>query len=725
MDRKMNSAELTVLVVDDNPGDARLVAVMLSQTSERCFRLLTVARLAEALSALETEQIDVIVLDLQLPDSDGLETLTKVSAAAPDIPIVVLSGAEDDRFAAQSLQMGAEDFVGKNYVTGPLLTRSLLNAIERKRLERRLVQLAHYDFLTGLANRTRFHERLRSAMAWARRHKRMLALMFMDLNNFKAVNDTYGHQAGDALLQGVAKRLSGSMREIDCVARLGGDEFTVLMVDVDSVHEVECIAQRIVGEIVPPFVIGGQTLHAHTSIGISMYPADGELVEELTAKADAAMYQAKARGRDGSTYGFYAPADQASGSWRARGHDDLRRALEEREFVMHYQPRIDLKTGRISGAEALLRWQHPERGLVPAAEVVPLLEKSGLILPVGEWSVNVACTQMRAWHVAGWSGLVVSMNVSPHQLRQGQMFETVRRVLDETGLAPACLELEFPERILFEEGAYLEVLRQLNRHGVRIALDGFGGGFVSIKTLQKAPIHTIKIDPSIVREAVDDPGFVSVAKAVLRMAHAFNIEGVAGGVETPEQAQLMHETRTPVRSRSRFCLQQGPARDGVWRAAGAGAARRDRGRSLGHMKILLVEDNAGDARLLRASMAEGGGASIDLVHVTRLAHAIDSVVRDRFDAILLDLSLPDGHGKDTFARMNAHAAGTPIVILTGLDDEGFAFGLVQAGAQDYVVKSELDGRTLLRTIRYAIERKKPRPNYGSRPRSLSAPWRVL
>lgn len=540
----MSSPRARVLCVEDNAGDALLVDAMLTESCSKRFHLLNVARLADALSSLAGNEIDAIILDLGLPDSNGIETLSKVSAAAPAVPIIVLSGTEDDALAALTLQLGAEDFLNKNYVTAETLGRSLLNAIERKRLQGQLLQLAHYDVLTGLANRSHFYDRLKGAMAWTRTHESMLALMFIDLNDFKIVNDTLGHHVGDGLLKGVGERLSACVREIDGVGRMGGDEFTIFLLDIRSAEEAAAVARRILDALAAPFMIDGHALTVRASIGISMYPADGENVETLVANADAAMYNAKPLKKDYGGYCFHVPTLGAAGGQRARDGDQLHAAFNRGEFVIHYQPRVDLANGGVTGVEALLRWQHDERGLLPASDFIATLERTALIVPVGAWVLGAACRQGVKWQRAGLPDLGVSVNVSPMQLRQGQLFEDVRRVLDQSGFDPRRLELEFPERILLDDSEEsLDTLCKLDALGVRIALDGFGGGGVPIRRLEKLPVHAVKIDSTIIRDAVTETGASAVVMAMIRVAHAFELKGIATGVETPEQAEVLRSLR--------------------------------------------------------------------------------------------------------------------------------------------------------------------------------------
>lgn len=539
----MDTANIKILLVEDNPGDALLAQAFLAEDLSRQFELLTADQLGAALPLLEQGGIAAVLLDLQLPDGEGLETLTRIHAAAPDIPIVVLSAIEDESLAIKSVQLGAQDFLVKGNINGLLLRRSLYYAIERKHMEERLKHLAHHDVLTGIANRKLFYDRLKNAIPWARRHRTKLALLFLDLVGFKQINDVLGHHAGDLLLQTVAQRLRGCVRETDCVARVGGDEFTVLLMEVHNDQEVASIANKILHALSAPCVLEERQIETHVSMGISLYPNDGEDIETLVRAADTAMYHAKAEVAEKSSYRFYSPVLTARTSRYSEMEERLRGALEQKEFVLYYQPEVDIRSGRIFGVEALLRWHHPERGILPPSQFIAALEETGLIGPVGEWVLHAACAQNKAWQEAGIPPLLISVNVSSRQFKEAYFVQSVAQTLSRTGLEGRWLELEFTEETLWQdEERSVAALRALNDLGVRLTLDNFGSGRTCFQSLKRFPIHAIKIDRSVIQEAAAaDSAEAAIAKAAIEVAHVFKIKGLAEGVETAEQLARMRD----------------------------------------------------------------------------------------------------------------------------------------------------------------------------------------
>lgn len=538
----MNDMPVSILMVEDNPGDLRLVEEMLDECGCGKFRLLHADQVLTAIPLLDEEKIDIILLDLTLPDGKGLDTLVKMHALSPGVPIVVLSCVEDEALAVRAVRMGAQDFLVKAHISGPLLTRSLRYALERRQLEDHLYHLAHHDALTGLPNRKLFYERLTRALASARRHQLPLALMLIDLNDFKEVNDSFGHQVGDQLLKEVANRLADCLRTTDCVARLGGDEFIIFVSDLGDTQQAARVAQKILDALAPPYLIEGRELRSHASVGVAIHPADGDDVETLVKNADAAMYLAKAQGRLVSQYCFYARDMDSLSMQRADIENELRGALERGEFVVHYQPQVDLHSGRLIGMETLLRWQRADGEPMLPVKFIPMLEESGLIVPVGEWVLATACRQNVAWQKDGFAPMTVAVNISPRQFRDKRLVEIVARALRDSGLAPQLLELELTEDSLREdEAAALATLQRLNALGVRLALDNYGAGSTSLRYLKRFPIHAVKIDRSIVRDVTSSPEEAAIARAVIAVAHVFKMKGLAEGVETRGQADFLRE----------------------------------------------------------------------------------------------------------------------------------------------------------------------------------------
>lgn len=408
----------------------------------------------------------------------------------------------------------------------------------RKQAEERLQHLAHYDEVTGLANRSMFFERLNQELSRARWHNRLLAVLFLDLDRFKVINDTLGHATGDSLLRAVGKRIKDTAREGDIIARLGGDEFAVMLVDVAEVHDIPTIAKKIIDALNKPFVLEGKDIFVTTSIGIGIFPDDGNEAEVLLQKADIAMYRAKEEGKN--TYQIYSPAMNTMALQRLTMETQLRQALERNEFILHYQPKVDLNTGQIIGMEALIRWQHPELGIVSPNEFIPILEETGLILPVGEWVIRTACAQNKAWQENGFTPLRVAVNLSARQLKQQSIVEMAVGVLNETGLHPTYLEMELTENILMEhKRGSIAMMDELSARGIHFAIDDFGTGYSSLSYLKRFTIHSLKIDRSFIQNIAADPDSAVIVKAIIAMAHSLRLKVVAEGVETGEQLEFL------------------------------------------------------------------------------------------------------------------------------------------------------------------------------------------
>ena len=408
---------------------------------------------------------------------------------------------------------------------------------ERRLADQRVVHMAHHDALTGLPNRMLLADRVGQAIARAHRSGGMLAVLFLDLDRFKNVNDSFGHAVGDLLLTAVASRLTASRREDDTVARLGGDEFIVSLPDIAGAAEAETVAARILADLAKPFAISGHELHADASIGIALYPRDGHSPETLMRNADTAMYHAKDSGR--ANYQFFSAQMTERVNRRLSTETNLRRALERGEFILHYQPLVNLATGRIEGAEALLRWPQEDDRIVSPAEFIPIAEDTGLIVPLGEWVLLEALAQARAWQTQ-WPELRIAVNLSARQFRQENLIDMIERALGDSGLAPSLLELELTEGMLMhnvEEA--VRILRRLDEIGVRLAIDDFGTGYSSLSYLKRFPIHTLKIDRSFVRDISTDPDDAAIVTAIVAMAGSLNLQVTAEGVETDEQAAFL------------------------------------------------------------------------------------------------------------------------------------------------------------------------------------------
>ena len=394
---------------------------------------------------------------------------------------------------------------------------------------------ANHDALTGLPNRGLLNDRVAQALAQARRDDQHVALLFLDLDGFKFINDSFGHSFGDGLLCSVAARLATFVRESDTIARLGGDEFVILLPHLHHAEGALQVAAKVRDSFLTPLLQEGRELHMSASIGISIFPQDGDSCDSLLKHADVAMYRAKAQGRNGVQ--SYSQEMGAHAQERMELEAALRVALERDQLELHYQPQVDRDAGRIVGVEALVRWRHPELGLVSPVQFIPLAEETGLINPIGEWVLRTACAQARAWHVAGHTGLSVAVNMSAKQFQKQDVPALVQDVLEDTGLPAECLELELTESTLMHNtDAVVETMRQIKKLGVRLALDDFGTGFSSLSYLKRFPIDVLKIDKSFTFDVTSDESAASITRAIIAMARSLNMTTVAEGVET--QAQL-------------------------------------------------------------------------------------------------------------------------------------------------------------------------------------------
>ncbi|WP_134702248.1 EAL domain-containing protein [Ammoniphilus sp. YIM 78166] len=422
---------------------------------------------------------------------------------------------------------------------------------ERKKSEEHLKFLAHYDVLTELPNRFLFHDRLSQALLQAQRVGRQVAVMFLDLDRFKWINDTYGHGVGDQLLQSVAARLKKCVRKSDTVARLGGDEFTVLLSNILEAKDAAKVAEKIFHAFSTPFQLDEQEFFITTSIGISVYPEDGVDLETLIKNADAAMYCAK---EIGNTYQFFEPEMKKATTEKILLENSLHKALERGEFMVYYQPQIDVHSRKIMSMEALLRWNHPELGIVSPTQFIPLAEETGLIVPIGEWIIETVCRQNKAWQSQGFQPLKIAVNLSPRQLIDKFLPSTIARILRHSGLDPAYLELEITEGISLNHiDSNIKTINEIRKLGVTVSIDDFGTGYSSLSYLKKYPVDRLKIDRSFVKDIIHDPRNAAIARAIIEMAHGLNLKVIAEGVETEEELKFFVDNQCDAVQGYFFC----------------------------------------------------------------------------------------------------------------------------------------------------------------------------
>jgi diguanylate cyclase (GGDEF)-like protein len=557
-DRPVSPTPTRLLLVEDNPTDAAVHTAMLRSTAlSELFEIVLVGRLSECVVALAGESPACVLLDMGLPDAQGVDGLMRIRTIAPDVPVVVLTGNNDETMGLDALQSGAQDYLVKGHVDGRLLARSIRYAIERMRGEQRMHFLAFHDPLTDLANRALFADRLRAALTPSQSRSTAgdgsrsgsltadwqptPAVLVIDLDYFKVVNDSLGHASGDLLLQAVALRLQAVVRPSDTVARLGGDEFAILC-EGASAEQASRVAQRVVDVLAAPIVVEGAEAFVGASVGVAVARAGSMDGDGLIRDADIAMYRAKEQGR-----GRFVVFEEEMRTVVQVHHatkNALHRALERNEFRLMYQPAVDLRTGRICGVEALLRWQEPTRGLLSPDAFLASAEESGLIVPIGSWVLGAALEQSGAWARCFPDREVLSMsvNISGRQLIEPNVVDVVAKELAKARVQPraVCLCLEVTESVLLEDLAVMaKRLTALKALGVQLAVDDFGTGYSSLNYLQRLPVDILKIDRTFVSGLDRGEKDLAIITSLIEMGKRMHLTVVAEGVETAEQLAIL------------------------------------------------------------------------------------------------------------------------------------------------------------------------------------------
>ena len=526
--------EMPVLLVVDDDSVMRL---MLRRALERDgYRVVEAADGQTAMAEFVKHQPDIVLLDAVIPGMDGFEVCRWLRAQSHGerCPCLLITGLNDDASVDRAFAAGATDFITKpiHWAVLRQRVRLLLQA------SRREYHLAYHDVLTGLPNRPKFADRLEHVLAQARRHGHGLAVLCIDLDRFKLVNDTLGHDIGDKLLQTLASRFTAGLREADIVARLGADEFIVLLDRLQSPDSLDPIARRVLEALQPAPMIDGHEITVTPSIGIAVYPADGEDTTSLIQHADTAMSRAKAQG--GNRWEYYDPEMSVRMSRRWNMERGLRQAIRAGELILHYQPLLELASGRLRGAEALLRWERPGEGIVSPAEFIPLLEESGLIVPAGARILDLACAQIREWRDGALPPFYVALNLSAVQLRSGDLPALVADALRRWEIPGETLVFEITESVLMERArVVLDTLQTLRALGAQLAIDDFGTGYSSLAYLKHLPFDTLKIDQSFIKDLPADEDSAAIVGAIITLAHRLKRTVVAEGVETEAQAALL------------------------------------------------------------------------------------------------------------------------------------------------------------------------------------------
>lgn len=540
-----------ILVIEDDSNVRTLILKLLKAEG---FDAISAADGRMGVQLARVHEPDLIICDIMMPECSGYEVLEQLrqDTVTATIPFIFLSAKSDRTDLRQGMDLGADDYLTKPFKRAELLgaisarlskqaavTQPYIN--EMKRAAQTLSQLAYRDPLTNLPNRIFLHHQLQEALRQAKKTQQLVAIFCINLDRFKAINTNLGYSKGDLLLQAVAERLNQTLADDGIVARLGGDEFSLLLTQITTREQAASKAQKVLQLLAEPYDLDGHYAQVQTSIGIAIFPEDHGSADRLLHQADTAMRHAKLQGS--SKYQFYALEMDALAAERQLMESKLDLALERLEFQLFYQPQVNLITGRIIGAEALLRWQHPELGLVYPGKFIAIAEETGLIIPIGEWALRTACTQARAWQVANPSRIRVSVNLSARQFRQEGLVQVVAQVLEETQLDPDLLVLELTETCVMENvEASVLTLRQLKEMGVHISIDDFGTGYSSLNYLKRFPIDTLKIDQSFVREVTLDANDAAIARAIIAMAQSLQLKVIAEGVETEEQSNFLRQS---------------------------------------------------------------------------------------------------------------------------------------------------------------------------------------
>jgi diguanylate cyclase (GGDEF)-like protein len=534
--------DATVMMIDDEPTTIDVLQAFLE--NEGYTRFVTTSESTRALDLIASENPDVVLLDLHMPEVSGFDILTLLrrDKRYRHTPVIVLTSAAESETKLKALQLGASDFLAKPVDPSELALR-LRNTLAAKAYQDRLT---YYDALTGLPNRRLFMERLIWSLRCAKRDGGSGAVLHIDLDYFQKINDTLGHEAGDSLLVEIAQRLREYVPAVDIasataaaesqaiLSRVGGDEFNVLLPEMARVENAVQMARRLLAAMKEPFQVDGHEVFISGSIGVAVFPNDGDAGDTLLKHAGVAMNQAKQRGRN--TYEFYSADMNAKALSRLSLESQLRRALERNELLPVFQPKVNIMTGRVMGAEVLLRWYHPEYGSVSPVEFIPLAEENGLIVSFGEWVLHAACKQNKAWQEAGLPNIRVAVNVSARQFRDGRFIQTLSEALQVSGLKPQYLTLELTENTIMENGKEnLNALHQIKDMGVKLSVDDFGTGYSSLSYLKQLPLDELKIDRSFISGIRSEADDAPIVTAIIAMAHSLGLTVVMEGIETRHQ----------------------------------------------------------------------------------------------------------------------------------------------------------------------------------------------
>jgi diguanylate cyclase (GGDEF)-like protein len=532
---------MKLLLIEDDNTDADFLRSSLQHSRVDDIELTHVSTLKDGTSTLRKDDFDVVLLDIRLPDGNGMECVEAVQNADPKVPIVVLSSQDDEDFAISILNQGVHDYLVKWEDKGRIILRAIRYAVERKRAELQLNYLTQHDNLTGIPNREFLPGHLDAAIARAERGTSKVALFYIDLNKFKAVNDMLGFEAGDLLLKEVAQHLYMHTRAGDALCRLGGNQFALVVEGLEKVTDVEATARKLINSLNEVFLIDGREIVVTASVGITVYPDDGEDTQNLLKNADIAMYQAKESGPN--EFKFFTKTMHDDLVQRHKLAEDVHAALGLRQFSLVYQPKVDMQTYQLMGIEALIRWNCPTRGLVRPDEFLHAAEESGDIVPLGYWMLDDVCRTIQLWKSKGLKIVPVSINISVRQFQQADFVDKIVETLKINEIDPELIELELTEGLLMDDiDASLERLNCLKEIGLKISIDDFGTGNSCLAYLRKFPIDILKIDKSFVADVTLDADCDHICKAIISLAKSFGLKTVAEGIETERQLEFLRES---------------------------------------------------------------------------------------------------------------------------------------------------------------------------------------
>lgn len=531
---------IKILFIDREQGEYLLIADILAQVRHVTYELVWCGQLEVALPQILSNEFDVVLLDFFWGDKSARDLLNSAKVQANKTPIVIMTDEMESEVDRDVIRTGAADYLIKGQIDHQLLERTLRYAMERKQTELHLARLAHYDQLTDIPNRILFRDRLEHLIHLANRDKTSFALLFIDLDGFKQVNDSFGHDAGDAIIRLCAKRLTSCMRRSDSVARMGGDEFTLLLSHIDNHTDVAHIAQKIIALISEPADINGYEVVVGCSIGIAIYPQAGRDAENLLKNADMAMYKAKQE--EGSSFCFFTDVMNKNVRRQLRLESNLRKALRKNQFFLQYQPRIDVETNQVVALESLLRWDNPDSGVLNAGDFIATAEDTGLITAIGYWAIRQACSDLKEIHATFGNGIVMSINLSMRQFKDERLVHEIAAIFEDYDIQAGDIEFELTESSFMENIDLVSLcMRPLAFFGINFALDNFGTGSSSFLHLQRLPISSVKLASRLLSELQRNSSDRRLVAAMINLAHNLGKIVVAEGVETPEQKQWLQE----------------------------------------------------------------------------------------------------------------------------------------------------------------------------------------